>query len=77
MHHDKQHKISTGTTLLRRAKQIPNTIENQVIETKHVVDTLQANSYPPKLIADIQKRLKKQANPSEVPLPEVLLREFF
>ena len=37
--------MSTASTLLRRAKHIPNTSKGQIDETKHVISTLNANGY--------------------------------
>ena len=42
-HHDKKHKISTATTLLRRASKIPNTEDGKAEQIQQVTETLRTN----------------------------------
>ena len=54
--HDKKHKISTASTLLNRACNLPSTIEGKPSKVIHVNNALLANGYPaaviPKVLRD-------------------------
>ena len=54
-HHEKKHKISTASTLLFRASNLPSTNEGKTRETNHVTDALKANGYPSTVINNISK----------------------
>ena len=73
-HHEKKHKISTATTLLNRASNLPSTTDVKAKEIKHVRDALKANGYPLLVISNI---LKKNNSTETIPLPEELVGMFF
>ena len=73
-HHAKEHKISTASTLLFRASNLPSSFEGKTCETNHVRTALEANGYPPAVISNI---LNKKPPPSSVPPPEELVSMFF
>ena len=73
-HHAKEHKISTASTLLFRASNLPSSFEGKTRETNHVRTALEANGYPPAVISNI---LNKKPPPSTVPPPEELVSMFF
>ena len=73
-HHAKEHKISTASTLLFRASNLPRSFEGKTRETNHVRTALEANGYPPAVISNI---LNKKPPPSTVPPPEELVSIFF
>lgn len=73
-HHAKEHKISTASTLLFRASNLPSSFEGKTRETNHVRAALEANGYPPAVISNI---LNKKPPPSTVPPPEELVSMFF
>ena len=54
-HHEKKHKISTASTLLNRACNLPNTLEGKSSEVNYVTNTLLANGYPPAVISNVLK----------------------
>ena len=74
-HHEKKHKISTASTLLNRAYNVPNTMEGKSSEVNHVTSTLLANGYPPAVISNVSK--KKKPSPELIPLPEEMVGMFF
>ena len=69
-----QHKISTASTLLFRASNLPSSLEGKTRETNHVRAALEANGYPSAVISNI---LNKKPPPSTVPPPEELVSMFF
>ena len=73
-HHAKEHKISTASTLLFRASNLPSSFEGKTREISNVRATLEANGYPPAVISNI---LNKKPPPSTVPPPEELVSTFF
>ena len=73
-HHAKEHKISTASTLLFRASNLPSSFEGKTRGTNHVRTALEANGYPPAVISNI---LNKKPPPSTVPPPEELVSMFF
>ena len=73
-HHAKEHKISTASTLLFRASNLPSSLEGKTRETNHVRAALEANGYPSAVISNI---LNKKPPPSTVPPPEELVSMFF
>ena len=75
-HHERKHKISTASTLLFRASNLPSTNEGKSRKTNHVTDALKANGYPSSVISNISKNRKKPPSPT-VPPPEELVAMFF
>ena len=73
-HHAKEHKISTASTLLFRASNLPSSFKGKIRETNHVKAVLEANGYPSAVIFNI---LNKKPPPSIVPPPEELVSMFF
>ena len=73
-HHAIKHKISTASTLLSRASNLPSSLEGKTRETNHVRTALEANGYPSTVISNI---LNKKPPPSTVPPPEELVSMFF
>ena len=73
-HHAKEHKISTASTLLFRASNLPSSLEGKTRETNPVRAALEANGYPSAVISNI---LNKKPPPSTVPPPEELASMFF
>ena len=74
-HHDNQHKISTASTLLHRALNLPNSSEGKKRELDHVHTALKSNGYPSKFIQNIQA--KKTRPPTSNVSQEELVRMFF
>ncbi|KAL9974354.1 hypothetical protein ACROYT_G011378 [Oculina patagonica] len=72
-HPEIKHKVSTASTLLFRAANLPSTCEGKARETSHVTEALKANGYPPTVISNI---LKKKSAPTTPP-PEELVSMFF
>ena len=72
--HDIKHKISTASTLLSRASNLPSSHEGKTREINHVRAALEANGYPPAVISTILN--KKPPSPT-VPPPEELVSMFF
>ena len=52
-HHDRQHKVSTASTLLHRALNLPNSSVGKKRELNHVYAALESNGYPSRLIKNI------------------------
>ena len=73
-HHEKKHKISTASTLLNRACNLPSTADAKSKEVKHIFDTLKANGYPQSIISNI---LKKKRATETLPSPEEMVGLFF
>ncbi|XP_020618403.1 uncharacterized protein LOC110056291 [Orbicella faveolata] len=73
-HHEMKHKLSTATTLLNCASNLPSTPEGKAKELIHVTDALKSNSYPLSVISNI---LKKKPPPVITPSPEELVGMFF
>ena len=73
-HHKIKLKISTASTLLFQASNIPSSNEGKTLETNHVMDALKANGGPSAVISNIFKR--KPPSPP-VPPPEELVSMFF
>ncbi|XP_078380796.1 uncharacterized protein LOC144663661 [Oculina patagonica] len=73
-HHEKKHKLSTASTLLNRASNLPSTPEGKAKELSHVTDALKSNSYPQSVISNI---LKKKPPLAITPSPEELVGMFF
>ena len=70
----KKHKISTASTLLNRACNLPSTTDEKSKDVKHVSDALKANGYPQSIISNI---LKKKRATETIPSPEELVGMFF
>ena len=68
--HEKKHKISTASTLLNRACNLPSTIEGKPSKVIHVNSAFFANGYPPTFISKVLK--KKKTSPELIPSPEEL-----
>ena len=73
-HHELKHKISTASTLLNRALNLPSTAEGIRNELTHVSNALKSNGYPSATISNI---LKKKSTPEVIPSPEELVGMFF
>ncbi|XP_078355416.1 uncharacterized protein LOC144640065, partial [Oculina patagonica] len=73
-HHEKKHKLSTASTLLNRASNLPSTPEGKAKELSHVTDALKSNSYPQSVISNI---LNKKPPLAITPSPEELVGMFF
>ena len=73
-HHEKKHKISTASTLLSRASNLPSTSAGKSKELIYVSNALESNGYPPSFISNI---LKKKPPPETTPSPEELVGMFF
>ena len=73
-HHELKHKISTASTLLNRALNLPSTAEGVRKELTYVSNALKSNGYPS---ATISKILKKKSTPEAIPSPEELVGMFF
>jgi len=73
-HHEKKHKISTASTLLNRASNLPSTSAGKSKELIYVSNALESNGYPPSFISNI---LKKKPPPETTPSPEELVGMFF
>ena len=78
-----KHKLSTASTLLYRASNLPSTNEasnlpsnneGKTQEIIHVTDALKANGYPSTVISNT---LNKKAPSQTVPPPEELVSMFF
>ena len=69
-----KHKLSTATTLLNRASNLPSIPEGKAKELIHVTDALKSNSYPQLVISNI---LKKTPSPAITLSPEKLVGMFF
>ena len=74
-HHEKKHKISTASTLLNRACNLPSTADAKSKEVKYISDALKANGYPQSIISNILKK-KKRATET-LPSPEEMVGLFF
>ena len=57
-HHEKKHKISTASTLLNRAYNLPSTTEGKSLEVNYVTNALLANGYPHAFISNVIKKKK-------------------
>ena len=55
-HHELKHKISTASTLLNLALNLPSTAEGVRKELTHVSNTLKSNGYPSAAISSILKK---------------------
>jgi len=73
-HHEKKHKISTASTLLNRASNLPSTSAGKSKELIYVTNALESNGYPQSFISNI---LKKKPPPETTPSPEELAGMFF
>jgi len=73
-HHELKHKISTASTLLFQASNIPSSNEGKTLETNHVMDALKANGGLSAVISNIFKR--KPPSPT-VPPPGELVSMIF
>ena len=73
-HHEKKHKISTTSTLLNRASNLPSTSAGNSKELIYVTNALVSNGYPQSFISNI---LKKKPLPKTTPSPEELVGMFF
>ena len=69
-----KHKLSTASTLLYRASNLPSTNEGKTQEITHATDALKANVYPSTVISNT---LNKKAPSQTVPPPEELVSMFF
>ncbi|XP_068697769.1 uncharacterized protein [Montipora capricornis] len=69
-HHDIKHRISTASTLLFWASNLPSSHEGKTRETNYVRAALEANGYPSSVISTI---LNKKPPPPKVPPPEELI----
>ena len=56
-HNDSQHKVSTSSTLLHRALNLPNSSEGKKRERNYVHAALESNGYPSKFIRNIQAKI--------------------
>ena len=72
-HHEKKHKISTASTLLNSASNLPSTSAGKSKELIYVSNALESNGYPPSFISNI---LKKKPPPETTPSPEELVGMF-
>ena len=73
-HHEKKHKISTASTLLNRASNLPSTSAGKSKELIYVTNALESNGYHQSFISNI---LKKKPLPETTPSPEELVGMFF
>ena len=73
-HQELKHKISTASTLLNRALNLPSTAEGVRKELTYVSNALKSNGYPS---ATISKILKKKSTSEAIPSPEELVGMFF
>ena len=73
-HHELKHKISTASTLLNRALNLPSTAKGVRKELTYVSNALKSNGYPS---ATISKILKKKSTSEAIPSPEELVGMFF
>ena len=73
-HHDNQHKVSTASTLLHRALNLPNSSKRKKPELNYVHAVLESNSYPSKFIKNIQA---KKLDPQQQMYPQKNLLECF
>ena len=73
--HEKKHKISTASTVLNRACNLPNTFEGKLSEVNHVTNALLAKGYPAAVMSNVLK--KKKRSPELIPSPEELVGLFF
>jgi len=73
-HHEMKHKLSTATTLLNHASNLPSTPEGKAKELIHDTDALKSNSYPLSVISNI---LKKKPLPAITSSLEELVGMFF
>ena len=73
-HHELKHKISTASTLLNRALNLPSTAEGVRKELTHVSNALKSNGYPSATISNI---LKKNSTSEVIPSPEELVGMLF
>ena len=72
--HDSQHKVSTASTLLHRALNLPNFSEGKKRELNYVHAALVSNGYPSKFISNIQA---KKLDPQQQMYPQRNLLECF
>ena len=73
-HHELKHKISTASTLLNRALNLPSTAEGVRKELAYVSNALKSNGYPSATMSNI---LKKKSTSEVIPSPEELVGMFF
>ena len=73
-HRELKHKISTASTLLNRALNLPSTAERVRKGLTHVSNALKSNGYPSATISNI---LKKKSTSEVIPSPEELVGMFF
>ena len=73
-HHEKKYKISTTSTLLNRASNLPSTSAGKSKELIYVSNALESNGYPQSFISNI---LKKKPLSETTPSPEELVGMFF
>ena len=66
-HHEKKQKISTASTLLNSACNLPSTMEGKSSEVIHVTNALLINGYPPVVISKVLK--KRKPSPELIPSP--------
>ena len=69
-HHELKHKISTASTLLNQALNLPSTAEGVRKELTYVSNALKSNGYPSATIS-------KKSTPEAIPSPEELVGMFF
>ena len=74
-HHNRQHKVSTASSLLHRALNLPNSSQGKKRELNYVQAALESNGYPSRFIKSIHAR-KTQASTTNVS-PEELVGMFF
>ena len=74
-HHDSQQKVSTASTLLRRALNLPNSSEGKKRELNYVHAALESNGYPSKFIKNIYA--KKNLDTPQQMYPQELVGMFF
>ena len=74
-HHNRQHKVSTASSLLHRALNLPNSSEGKKREVNYVQAALKSNCYPSSFIKSIHAR-KTRASTTNVS-PEELVGMFF
>jgi len=67
-----KHRISTASTLVNRALNLPSTPEGVRKELTHVSNTLKSNDYPSATISNV----KKKSTSEVIPSPEELVGMF-
>ncbi len=73
-HLELKHKISTASTLLNRALDLPSTADGVQKELTYVSYALKSNDYP---LATISYIVKKKSTSEVIPFPEELVGMFF